>query len=215
MTERADFDAGKYTGSFGGALGGPDAGPGQRWPDGAPWPDSPEPRHTPLPSRPGSGHDPETLERALRGTVFALAAVPVAAALWLVLWRLGLPAPVIALLAVPAAARLYTAGSNAGRASALSGRGARVAAGVTAVAVLASLAGRVVLEQAADLGVWPPGFLFEPAAGDLPAWLGLHPEVLADLGREAGWALLFGALGCGMVLRRQPAVSGRRRGPRK
>ncbi|WP_445155812.1 hypothetical protein ACTWLI_06395 [Arthrobacter sp. Hor0625] len=213
MTERADFDAGKYTGSFGGSPGGAYGGPGQRWPDGAPWPDSPEPRHAPPPFRPIPG--PETLERTVRGTVFALAAVPVAAALWLVLWLLGLPAPVIALLAVPVAARLYTAGSTAGRGAALSGRGARVAAGVTAVAVLASLAGRVVLEQATDLGVWPPGLLFEPAAGDLAAWLALHPGMLADLGSEAGWALLFGALGCGVALRRQPAVSGRRRGPRR
>ena len=82
MTERADFDARKKSGS----LGRTEPQYSQRWPDGAPWPDSSEHRQALLPVLPLPRPNP--VEKPLRGTMFALAVIPVGVGLWMILWKL-------------------------------------------------------------------------------------------------------------------------------
>ncbi len=110
MTERADSDAGKKSESFGRA----EPQYGQRWPDGAPWPDSSDHRQAQLPALPLPGIRAESLESTVRGTVFALAVIPVGVGLWLVLWNLGWMASIVAFVTAAGAARLYLAGSAPG-----------------------------------------------------------------------------------------------------
>jgi hypothetical protein len=86
MTERAGFDARKESESYRRT----EPPYSQRWPEGAPWPDSSEHRQALLPvlPLPLPQTRPDSLENPLRGTVFGLAVIPFSVGLWLVLWKL-------------------------------------------------------------------------------------------------------------------------------
>ena len=206
MTERADFDAGKKSESFGKA----EPQYGQRWPDGAPWPDSAEHRQAQLPALPLPPVPPESLESAVRGTVFALAVVPVGVGLWLVMWKLGWMGSIVAFVTAAGAARLYLAGSTAGGGGAITRRGAWVVVAVTLATVLLSFLGSIWLDLAEYLGAPPLGLLFEPRAWDLLGYnLGNNPQLVEGLRGEFLMALLFSALGCFFTLRQLFARSRR------
>lgn len=206
MTERADFDAEKKSETFGKA----EPQYGQRWPDGAPWPDSAEHRQSQLPALPLPAVRPESLESAVRGTVFALAVVPLGVGLWLVMWKLGWMGSIVAFVTAAGAARLYVAGSTAGGGGAITRRGAWVVVGVTLATVLLSFMGSIWLDLAEYLGASPLALLFEPRAWDLLGYnLGNNPQLVEDLRGEFLMALLFSALGCFFTLRQLFARSRR------
>lgn len=206
MTERADFDAEKKSETFGKA----EPQYGQRWPDGAPWPDSAEHRQSQLPALPLPAVRPESLESAVRGTVFALAVVPLGVGLWLVMWKLGWMGSIVAFVTAAGAARLYVAGSTAGGGGAITRRGAWVVVGVTLATVLLSFMGSIWLDLAEYLGAPPLALLFEPRAWDLLGYnLGNNPQLVEDLRGEFLMALLFSALGCFFTLRQLFARSRR------
>lgn len=202
MTERADSDAGKKSESFGRA----EPQYGQRWPDGAPWPDSSDHRQAQLPALPLPGIRAESLESTVRGTVFALAVIPVGVGLWLVLWNLGWMASIVAFVTAAGAARLYLAGSAPGGGWAGGGtmtrRGAWVVVAVTVATVLLSFLGSMWLDLAGYLDASPLALLFEPEAWDLLGYnLTSNPELVEGLWGEFLMALLFSALGCFFTLR--------------
>lgn len=206
MTERADFDARKESTSFG--QGEP--GYGQRWPDGAPWPDSSDHRQAQLPALPLPRVRTESLEHMLRGTVFALAMVPVGVALWLILWKMGWMASIVAFVTAAGAAKLYIAGSTVGSGGSITRRGAWVVVAVTVATVLLSFLGTIWLDLADYLGASPLALLFEPEAWDLLGYnLTSNADLIEGLKGEFLMALLFSALGCFFTLRQLFAQSRR------
>lgn len=206
MTERADFDARKESESFG--QGEP--GYGQRWPDGAPWPDSSDHRQAQLPALPLPQVRTESLEHMLRGAVFALAMVPVGVALWLILWKMGWMASIVAFVTAAGAAKLYIAGSTVGSGGSITRRGAWVVVAVTVVTVLLSFLGTIWLDLADYLGASPLALLFEPEAWDLLGYnLTSNADLIEGLKGEFLMALLFSALGCFFTLRQLFAQSRR------
>lgn len=206
MTERADFDAEKKSESFGRA----EPQYGQRWPDGAPWPDSAEHRQAQLPVLPLPPVRPESVESAVRGTVFALAVIPVGVALWLILWKLGWMASIVAFVTAAGAARLYVAGSTVGSGGTVTRRGAWVVVAVTVATVLLSFLGTIWLDLADYVGGSPLALLFEPEAWDLLGYnVANNADLVEGLKGEFLMALLFSALGCFFTLRQLFAQSRR------
>lgn len=209
MTERADFDAGKEFET----LGRAEPRYLQGWPDGAPWPDSSEHRQAQLPALPLPRARPETREtreNVVRGAVFALAVVPAGVGLGLILWNLGWLASVVAFATAAGAARLYLAGSTAGRGGTMTRRGAWVVVAVTAVTVVLAFLGTIWLDLAAYVDAPPPALLFEPEAWHLlGSSLRDDPELLRGLLGDFLMALLFSGLGCFFILRRLFAQSRR------
>lgn len=206
MTERADFDARKESEAFGTA----EPYYGQRWPDGAPWPDSSEHRQAQLPALPLPRVRTESLEHSVRGTVFALAVIPVGVGLWLILWKLGWMASIVAFVTAAGAARLYVAGSTVGSGGAMTRRGAWVVVAVTVATVLLSFLGTMWLDLADYLGGSPLALLFEPEAWDLLGYnLANNADLVEGLKGEFLMALLFSALGCFFTLRQLFAESRR------
>jgi hypothetical protein len=207
MTERADFDARKESESFGGAQ----PAYGQRWPDGAPWPDSSDHRQAQLPALPVPQIRTESRENTVRGTVFALAVVPAGVALWLFLWSLGWIGSIVAFLAAAGAARLYIAGSTAGSGGTITRRGAWVVVAVTIATVLLSFMGTIWLDLADYMGgASALALLFEPEAWDLLGYnLANNADLVENLKGEFLMALLFSALGCFFTLRQLFAQSRR------
>lgn len=206
MTERAEFDARKESDAFGAVR----PHYGQRWPDGAPWPDSSEHRQPQLAPLPLPRVRAENLEDAVRGGVFALAAVPIGVGLWLILWKLGWVASLLALGTAVGAARLYLAGSTAGRGGAISRRGAWVVAAVTAATVLLALLGTAWLAAAEYFGAQPLALLFEPEAWELLAHiLANDPAPILDRLGNFQLTLLFSGLSCFFPLRQLFAQSRR------
>lgn len=206
MTERADFDARKESEAFGGA----EQTYGQHWPDGAPWPDSSEHRQAQLPALPLPRLRTESVEHSVRGAVFALAAIPVGVALWLILWKLGWIGSIVAFVTAAGAARLYIAGSTVGRGGTMTRRGAWVVVAVTIATVLFSFLGTIWLDLADYLGASPLTLLFESDAWDLLGYnLANNPELVDGLRGEFLMALLFSALGCFFTLRQLFAQSRR------
>jgi len=206
MNERADSDAHERS------LTNLGAEPryGQRWPDGAPWPDSADRRHTLLPALPLPRPRTETLENAVRGTVFALAVVPAGVVLWLALWKLGWMASLVSFVTAAGAARLYLAGSTGGRGGAVTRRGAWVVLGVTALTMLLAFFGSIWLDVAEYIGDQPFGLLFEPGAWDLLGYnLTSNAPLVQDLKSEFLMMLLFSALGSFFTLRQLFARSRR------
>ncbi|QDY89777.1 hypothetical protein E7Y32_05750 [Arthrobacter sp. UKPF54-2] len=200
MTERADFDAGKKSESFGPA----EPRYGQRWPDGAPWPDSADHRQAQLPALPlpHPAVRPESLDSTVRGTVFALAVVPVGVGLWLLLWKLGWMGSIVAFVTAAGAARLYLAGSMAGRGGTMTKQGAWVVVAVTIVTVLLSFLASIWVDLADYVGDSPLAMLAQPEAWDLLGYnLTSNADLIEDLKGEFVMALLFSALGCFFTLR--------------
>ena len=207
MTERADFDARKESGSFDGAR----PAYGQRWPDGAPWPDSSDHRQAQLPALPVPRIQTESRENTVRGTVFALAMVPAGVAVWLIMWKLGWIGSIVAFLTAAGAARLYIAGSTAGSGGTMTRRGAWVVVAVTIVTVLLSFIGSIWLDLAEYMGgASPLALLFEPEAWELLGDnLANNADLVESLRGDFLMALLFSALGCFFTLRQLFAQSRR------
>ncbi|NUU32722.1 hypothetical protein [Arthrobacter sp. C9C5] len=206
MTERAGFDARKESESFGRA----EPSYSQRWPDGAPWPDSSEHRQAQLPALPLPRVRTESLEHSVRGTVFALAVIPVGVGLWLILWKLGWMGSIVAFVTAAGAARLYIAGSTVGSGGTMPRRGAWVVVAVTVATVLLSFLGGIWLDLADYLGGSPLALLFEPEAWDLLGYnLANNADLVEGLKGEFLMALLFSALGCFFTLRQLFAQSRR------
>ncbi|MDQ0754813.1 hypothetical protein [Arthrobacter sp. B3I4] len=206
MTERAEFDARNEPDVSGHA----EPQYGQRWPEGAPWPDSSEHRQAQLPALPLPRATTENLDNAVRGTVFALAVVPVGVGLWLILWELGWMASIVALVSAAGAARLYLAGSTAGRGGTMTRRGAWVVVAVTVVTVLLGFLGTIWLDVAEYFAASPLALLFEPEAWNMLVYnLGNNPELVQGLLKEFVMALIFSGLGCFFTLRQLFAQSRR------
>jgi hypothetical protein len=199
MTERADFDARNESESFDGAQ----QAYGQRWPNGALWPDSSDHRQAQLPALPVPRTRTESREDTVRGTVFALAMVPAGVAVWLILWKLGWMGSIVAFLTAAGAARLYIAGSSAGRGGTMTRRGAWVVVTVTIATVLLSFMSSIWLDLADYMGgASPLALLFEPEAWDLLGDnLANNADLVESLKGEFLMALLFSALGCFFTLR--------------
>jgi hypothetical protein len=199
MTERANFDARNESESFDGAQ----PTYGQRWPDGALWPDSSDHRQAQLPALPVPRIRTESRENTVRGTVFALAMVPAGVAVWLILWKLGWMGSIVAFLTAAGAARLYIAGSSAGSGGTMTRRGAWVVVTVTIATVLLSFMSSIWLDLADYMGgASPLALLFEPEAWDLLGDnLANNADLVESLKGEFLMALLFSALGCFFTLR--------------
>lgn len=207
MTERADFDARKESESLGGAQ----PAYGLRRPDGAPWPDSSDHGQAQWPALPVPRVGTESRESTVRGTVFALAMVPVGVALWLILWKMGWIGSIVAFVTAAGAARLYIAGSTAGSGGTMTRRGAWVVVAVTIATVLLSFMGTIWLDIADYMGgASPLALLFEPEAWNLLGYnLANNAELVQSLQGEFLMALLFSALGCFFTLRQLFAQSRR------
>ncbi len=152
---------------------------------------------TPATTVPAPNPAPENL---VRGTLFALIAVPVGVALWVLIWSFGFVSSLVAFAIAAAAAWLYRKGSG-GR---VSTRGALLISGVVLVALLLSFYFGLVTDYVRALAdqtglTWIQAFthpLFWSAFnGDFGSLLNAN---LANL----GIALAFGVLGAFSVLRR-------------
>ncbi|MGO4122369.1 hypothetical protein [Arthrobacter sp. YAF16] len=146
----------------------------------------------------------------MRGAVFALAVIPVGVGLWLILWKLGWMASIVAFVTAAGAARLYVAGSTVGSGGAMTRRGAWVVVAVTVATVLLSFLGTIWLDLADYLGGSPLALLFEPQAWDLLGYsFANNTHLVEGLKGEFLMALLFSALGCFFTLRQLFAQSRR------
>lgn len=206
MNERADFDAEKQSETI--ARAQPRYG--QHWPDGAPWPDSADRRHALLPALQMPRARTETLDNAVRGTVFALAVVPAGVGFSLILWKLGWMASIVSFMTAAGAARLYLAGSTGGGGGAMTRRGAWVVLAITVLTILLSFFGSIWMDVAEYLGAQPLGLLFEPDAWDLLGYnLSSNPALVQDLEGDFLMLVLFSALGSFFTLRQLFARSRR------
>ncbi|TXN30331.1 hypothetical protein [Lacisediminihabitans profunda] len=143
---------------------------------------------------------PAVLENVVRGTIFALLAVPVGVILWVVIWNLGVVSAIVAFVVAAAAAWLYRKGSG-GR---VSFTGALVISGVVLATLLLSFYFglvsdwvRAVVEQTR---LNPIQALTDP--GFWPSFNSVFGELLKSELPSLGLALLFGLLGAFTVLRR-------------
>ena len=136
----------------------------------------------------------------MRGAVYALAAVPVGIAAWLVLWNMGWMASIVAFIAAALAARLYVTGAG----GIISRRGAWVVVAITAVTVLLSFWGGMLVDAAKYLGGGSPLLMLADAqTWDLLLFnLSTNREPVDGYGGDFLVALLFSGLGCFFTLRR-------------
>ena len=208
MTERAVFDARKESESFGRAEPVVRSALGRT---GAHWPDSSEHRQAQLPALPLPRVRTESLEHSVRGAVFALAVIPVGVGLWLILWKLGWMASIVAFVTAAGAARLYVAGSTVGSGGTMDeGAAHGVVVAVTVATVLLSFLGTIWLDLADYPGDSPLALLFEPEAWGLLGYnLANNADLVEGLKGEFLMALLFSALGCFFTLRQLFAQSRR------
>ena len=139
-------------------------------------------------------------EDVVRGAIFALAAVPVGVAAWLVLWNMGWMASIVAFIAAAAAARLYVLGTG----GTISRRGAWVVTAVTLATVLLSFWGGMLVDAAKYLGGGSPlTMLADAETWDLLLYnLATNRDVVDGYAGDFLVALLFSALGCFFTLRR-------------
>ena len=139
-------------------------------------------------------------EDVVRGAIFALAAVPVGVAAWLVLWNMGWMASIVAFIAAAAAARLYVLGTG----GTISRRGAWVVTAVTLATVLLSFWGGMLVDAAKYLGGGSPlTMLADAGTWDLLLYnLATNRDVVDGYAGDFLVALLFSALGCFFTLRR-------------
>jgi asparagine N-glycosylation enzyme membrane subunit Stt3 len=148
---------------------------------------------TPAPQEPVAA-----VENVRRGTLFALIAIPVGVAAWMVIWGLGFIAALVAALVAFLAVRLYVAGAKG-----FSRVGAVVVLLVTVVTLLLAFFGGVVLDaavglgEATGLGTW--GAFTH--AEFWPTFWEIAPEAAPDYTRDLLLALGFGALGSFVTLR--------------
>jgi hypothetical protein len=139
-------------------------------------------------------------EDVVRGAIFALAAVPVGVAAWLVLWSMGWMASIVAFIAAAAAARLYVLGTG----GMISRRGAWVVTAVTLGTVLLSFWGGMLVDAAKYLGGGSPlTMLADAGTWDLLLYnLATNRDIVDGYAGDFLVTLLFSALGCFVTLRR-------------
>lgn len=133
-----------------------------------------------------------------RGTLFALATIPVGVVAWVLLWGMGFIASIVAALVAFLAVRLYVLG--AGR---LSRPGALVVLAVTVVTLALAFVGGIAWDAATAVGeesgtgTW--GLLVDP---EFWSWFwAILPDALPEYGTDIAWAAGFGALGSFTTLR--------------
>lgn len=144
-------------------------------------------------------------EDVLRGALFALAAVPVGVAAWLVLWSMGWMASIVAFIAAAGAARLYVLGTG----GIISRRGAWVVTAVTLGTVALSFWGGMLVDMAKYLGGGSPLLMLADAGTwDLLLYnLTTNRHLVDGYAGDFLIALLFSALGCFYTLRRLFALT--------
>jgi hypothetical protein len=139
------------------------------------------------------------VENVARGAVFALLVVPAGIAVWLVLWKFGFIASIVAFGVVWAAVQLYVRGSG----GAISRAGAFVILGLVVVTLLLSFLAGMVYDVASEVG----------KASSLSTWGTLthdgfwtffwdvFPDALDTYKGSFAFAAAFGALGAFRTLR--------------
>ncbi|MFK0009867.1 hypothetical protein ACIQTZ_22720 [Paenarthrobacter sp. NPDC090520] len=133
-----------------------------------------------------------------RGTIFALAALPIGVILWMVIWSLGWMSSFVTFAAAFMAAKFYVTGAGA-----LSRKGVWIVAGITVVTALLSFLGGVWLDAVQFLGREPMSMVFDSEPWALMADnFAYNPDFVSNYMKDFLLALLFGALGCFFTLRR-------------
>jgi len=144
-------------------------------------------------------------EDVFRGAVFALAAVPVGVAAWLLLWSMGWMASIVAFVAAAGAARLYVLGTG----GIISRRGVWVVTAVTLGTVAISFWGGMLVDIAKYLGGGSPLLML----GDARTWdlllynLATNRDLVDGYAGDFMIALVFSAMGCFFTLRRLFALT--------
>ncbi|MEV7662513.1 hypothetical protein [Paenarthrobacter sp. NPDC089316] len=132
-----------------------------------------------------------------RGTVFALAALPIGVILWMVIWGFGWMSSLVTFASAVMAARFYVAGAGA-----LSRKGVWIVVGVTVVTALLSFLGGVWLDAVQFLGREPLAMVLDSEPWSLLADnFAYNPDFVGGYMKDFLLALLFGALGCFFTLR--------------
>ncbi|MFJ6535889.1 hypothetical protein ACIQH5_06625 [Paenarthrobacter sp. NPDC091711] len=132
-----------------------------------------------------------------RGTLFALAALPIGVILWMIIWNLGWMSSLVTYAAAFMAAKFYVMGAGA-----LSRKGVWVVAVVTAATALASFLGGVWLDAVKFLGREPLAMVMSSEPWALMADnFAYNPDFVGSYMGDFLLALLFGALGCFFTLR--------------
>ncbi|UKA49810.1 hypothetical protein LFT48_20670 [Arthrobacter sp. FW305-123] len=132
-----------------------------------------------------------------RGTLFALAALPIGVILWMILWNFGWMTSLVTYAAAFMAAKFYVVGAGA-----LSRKGVWMVAVVTAATALVSFLGGVWLDAVKFLGREPLAMVMSSEPWALMADnFAYNPDFIGGYIGDFLLALLFGALGCFFTLR--------------
>ena len=139
------------------------------------------------------------VEKVQRGSLLALAVIPLGVAAWLVLWNFGFIASIVALGIAWGAYALYKIGSG----GAISRTGASVILAIVIVTLLLCFVAGMVLDAATEIG----------NASGMSTWdtfthpefwstfWSAFPDVLSDYLPDFAIATAFGALGAFRTLR--------------
>lgn len=148
------------------------------------------------------------IENVARGTIFALVAIPVGVALWVIIWSFGFIASIVGFAVAWLAVTLYRFGAG----GVISRTGAVRVIAVTVITMLLAIFGGLVSDVAIGLGeAWqlsPVSVIFEPGFWDFFSLYINDFEVQKSLLPSVGIGLLFAAIGCFGTLRRALHVSG-------
>ena len=174
---------------------------GIRLPEGngqpASWAPAPQPESGPQPPLPR----PQQAARGEdvgRGTIFALAALPLGIIVWMIIWNFGWITSLVTFGVAVLAARLYVTGTG----GTLSRKGVWAIVSVTAVTAVLAFVGGVWLDAVSYLGGSPLAMVLDPEPWDLIAYnLVTNRDFVNGYAGDFLMALLFGALGCFFTLR--------------
>jgi len=133
-----------------------------------------------------------------RGTIFALAAMPLGIIVWMVIWNFGWITSFVTFGVAALAARLYVMGTG----GTLSRKGVWIVASITAVTALLAFIGGVWLDAVSYIGGSPLALILDPEPWDLMGYnLATNPDFVKGYAGDFLMALLFAALGCFFTLR--------------
>lgn len=162
----------------------------------------PEASHSQAPAWPPAGST-RAAENVARGALFALAALPIGVALWLVIWSFGWMSSLVTFAAAAMAARFYVLGAGG-----LSRKGVWVVAGITAATAILSFVAGVWFDAAKYINSQPLSLIASSEPWDLISYnLAHNPNFVKSYMGDFSMALLFGALGCFFTLRRMFAAT--------
>jgi hypothetical protein len=137
-------------------------------------------------------------EDHVRGTLFALAVVPLGIVAWMILWKFGWITSLVTFGAAALAARIYVLGTG----GTLSRKGVWTVSAITAVTALLAFLGGMWLDAADYIGGSPLAMVLDPEPWDLIGYnLATNPDFVKGYTGDFLMALLFGALGCFFTLR--------------